>query len=299
MGACPYLQPADYAAFGIPDAQPWQVDQASRRIDAHLGRPEGLLWSADANGQPAWMTGLTPSRSFPLPAALTPGSNVQITVPFGRFTAQTVGEVVVLDRTNPLSAEACVVTAAAGNTLTLATVQFPHNAQAAMEFGLTVLFPSRIRGYGRRAVRLPRQPLVQILSGVGRYGYDPRATDRGVSVADAVVGGIAVQPWTAFDLSNCAIDYDSGTLALLPGTPQGGFNEVTLRYVAGWQYATLPEAVKRAAANLVRTAAGSADLPANARLVKAGDATIERFGTGGTFDADTLALLQPYASVRI
>ena len=299
MGACPYLQSADYAAFGVPDAQGWQVDQASRRIDAHLGRPEGLLWSADANGQPAWMTGLTPSRSLPLPASLTPGTNVQITVPYGRFTAQTVGEVAVLDRTNPLAAEACVVTAAAGNTITLAGVQFPHAAQASMEFGLTILLPSRIRGYGRRAVRLPRSPLVQILSGVGRYSYDPRGTDRGLSVADRVVGGIAVQPWTAFDLSNCAIDYDSGTLALLPGTPQGGFNELTLRYVAGWQYATLPEAIKRAIANLVRNAAGSADVPGNVRVLKAGDSTIERFGSGGSLDSDTLALLQPYVTVRI
>ena len=299
MGACPYLQPGDYAAYGVSDALAWQVDQASRRVDAYLGRPEGLLWSADANGQPAWMTGLTPSRIVPLPASLATGTNVQITVPYGRFTAQTVGEVVVLDRTNPLAAEACVVTAAAGNTLTLANVQFAHAAAAAMEFGLTISLPTGVRGYARRAVRLPRAPLVQILSGVGRYAFDPRDRSPGVSVASAIVGGIAVQPWSAFDLSNCEIDYDSGTLALLPGTPQGGFNEVTLRYVAGWQYATLPEAIRRATANLMRNAADSADMPANFRVMKAGDATIERFGAGGTLDADTRALLQPYLSVRL
>ena len=299
MGACPYLQSADYAAYGVPDAQAWQVDQASRRVDAYLGRPEGLLWSADANGQPAWMTGLTPSRSFPLPASLSPGTNVQVTVPYARFTAQTVGEVVVLDRSNNSLAEACVVTAVLGNTLTLAAVQFPHAAQVPTEFGLTVLLPSRVAGYGRRAVRLPRSPLVQILSGVGRYAYDSRAGCQGVSIASAITGGVAAQPWAAFDLSNCAIDYDSGTLALLPGTPQGGFNEVTIRYVAGWQYATLPEAIKRATATLVRNAADSADMPANFRVMKAGDATIERFGPGGTLDADTRALLQPYLSVRL
>src|ERR1700735_1998667 len=96
-----YLQPGEYAAYGIPGGTDAQVASASLIVNAYLKRPEGLLWSADANGMPAWMTGLNPTLSYTAPAPITAGTNVVVTIPNATFGFQTVGEVVILDRTNP------------------------------------------------------------------------------------------------------------------------------------------------------------------------------------------------------
>lgn len=303
MGSCPYIQPSDYAAFGIPDAQDYQVDQASRNVDSYLGRPEGLLWSVDANGQPAWMTGMTPSRSFSLPAAVQPGQDVQITIPFAQFGNQTVGEVVILDQANAQAAEACVVSAVSGNTLTLDSVQLAHAAQATIDFGLTILQECRIKEAPRRVVRITRWPLAQILCAFGRFVPDRRGSQLARSgMATFPLGELAGAPlppaWTEFSLASCDINDETGVVTIFPGLPQSGFNEARLRYVAGWQYTTLPEAIKRATANLVRNAIDSADLPGNVRMVKSGDAAMEKF-RDSVLDADTRSLLQPYKSMRV
>lgn len=303
MGACPYIQPADYAAFGIPDAQAFQVDQASRGVDSYLGRPEGLLWSADANGQPAWMTGMTPSRTFAIPASVQPGQGVQVTIPFAQFGSQTVGEVVILDRANAQAAEACVVSAVSGNTLTLDSVQFAHPTQVAMDFGLTILQECRIKEASRRVVRVARWPLAQMMCAFGRFVPERRGSQLARSGAVTfplaeLAGGAAPPDWAEFSLSACDINYETGAVTIFPGLPQSGFNEARLRYVAGWQYATLPEAIKRATANLVRNAIDSADLPGNVRMVKSGDAAMEKF-RDSVLDADTVSLLQPYRSFRV
>src|SRR4051812_41593749 len=122
----PYIREVEYADYGITDASAAQVDAAARTINGHLQRPEGLVWSPDANGQPAWMAWKSPTLSLALPAILLPGSNLQVTFPGAQFGTQTIGEVVVLDRAASNLAEACVVTGASGNTLTLQSVQFSH-----------------------------------------------------------------------------------------------------------------------------------------------------------------------------
>ena len=69
MALAAYLQPAEYPAYGISDAADSQVNAATRAVNAYIRRPEGLLWSPDGNGMPAWATltdGLpNPDAPFP------------------------------------------------------------------------------------------------------------------------------------------------------------------------------------------------------------------------------------------
>lgn len=50
-----YLQGSDLAAFGVPNATASQIQQASLLIDGYLERPEGLIYTVDANGNPLAM----------------------------------------------------------------------------------------------------------------------------------------------------------------------------------------------------------------------------------------------------
>ena len=117
MAFTPYLDASEYAAYGIPEATAAQVASATRQVNGYCGRPEGLVWAPDGNGMPCYMANLNPTRSFG--ATVTPGSDIVVTIPNTTFGLQTVGEVVILDRANANLAEACVVTAASGNALTL------------------------------------------------------------------------------------------------------------------------------------------------------------------------------------
>ena len=81
MSFTPYLQTTDYGPYGIPDANLSQVKSACMTVNNYLSRREGLLWSPDANGVPAYMTNLTPSRTLELPNQIAPGSSVVVTLP--------------------------------------------------------------------------------------------------------------------------------------------------------------------------------------------------------------------------
>ena len=182
MPAPSYIAPPEYECYGVSDASASQIFAASRRVDAHLGRPEGLLYSADANGLPAYMTGRTPSASYTLTTGLSAGSSKTVALPNAAFNGATVGEVVILDRTNPSACEACVVTAATGNSITLANVQFSHSSGATLEFGLTLAedrtlyagaYRLRPRPFARRKSLVRRRP-------VRRFGGEANALDRRV-----------------------------------------------------------------------------------------------------------------------
>jgi hypothetical protein len=294
----PYLQPGEYAAYGIPDANAAQVAAASRQVNAYLGRPEGLIWTPDANGSPCCMANLDPIRSFTV--AVGAGSNVTVTVPHAAFGNHTVGKVVVLDRANAEQIEACVVTAASGDTLTLATVQFDH-IPATMDFGLTVVEETKLRA-ASRVVYLAKAPIAQILCGFSRVGSGtlPR------QITDAWPGSLPLAPtngtlvplgWTAMDTTQWDTDSNTGEVTILPFPLPSTRLDVRVSYVAGWASDDLPGGIKQAVANMTRAAIDT-PFSGNLKLVKAGDATLERFGPG-TVDADTRSLLQPYTLVRI
>lgn len=292
MTFTPYLAPAEYADYGVPGATLAQVNQATRAVDAFLGRPEGLIWAPDANGVPASMANLTPVRSL-TGNSISPGSNVSLVVSSGQFGYQDVGSVVILDRANPQAVEACVVTAASGNTLTLAAVQNTHAAPT-VDFGLTILEELSTR------VRLSRSPVVSILAGFGRYSYDRemRQLSRGGDDFEALLvtnyGQNSVSGWNQLDLTQWDINYATGAIRM----PRYAHETTRVHYLAGWIQANLPGAIKQAVANIAASL-GSADRPSSdVKSVKAGDGAIEWFSPG-SMDADTRSLLQPFRTVRL
>lgn len=292
----PYLRQVEYADYGITDATPPQVEAASRTINGHLSRPEGLIWNPDANGMPGWMADLTPINSYTAPSGISPGANVQVTIPNAQFGFQTVGEVVILDRATANLAEACVVLSATGNTLTLQSVQFSHASGATVDFGLTIMDEKPLP-YNRPITRTSRTPVARVISGFGRYGYGRRGQQAaGVEFIPTllpIVQGFGGPPlWVPFDVTAVDVNMNTGELWVPAGLLLAYFSDVRLRYVAGWSFQTLPPSVKQAAANIVR---GMIDTPysANNKMLKSGDAAMQRFNAS-MLDDDTKALLEPY-----
>jgi hypothetical protein len=291
-----YLQPEEYANYGIPDGTAQQVSSASLIVNSYLKRPEGLIWSPDANGMPAWMTGLNPNISYSAPSAINPGANVEVTIPNAQFGFQTVGEVVILDRANPSLAEACVVLSTTGSTLTLQSVQFAHAANATMDFGLTIM-EEKALPYNRPITRTSRTPVARVIAGFGRYGYGRRGQQSAgiefIPTLLPIVQGFGGPPlWVPFDVTALDVNMNTGEMWVPSGLLLAYFSDVRLRYVAGWSAATLPTDIKQATANIVR---GQIDTPfsANLKIIKAGDAMMQRFGPE-SLDDDIKAMLEPY-----
>ena len=93
-----YLSPAEYADYGIPDATSAQVLAASRRIDAELGRPEGLLYGTDADSLPAYMLGLPATATYTLSDPVVAGLDTEITVTDATLTPARIGDIALIDR---------------------------------------------------------------------------------------------------------------------------------------------------------------------------------------------------------
>jgi hypothetical protein len=244
---------------------------------------------------PAWMAGLTPTISYAAPAAISPGTNVQVTIPGAQFGFQTVGEVVILDRANSQLAEACVVLSASGSTLTLQSVQFAH-AAATVDFGLTISEEKSLPA-NRPITRTSRSPVTRVISGFGRYGYQRRSQQAAggefVPTLLPVVQGFGGPPmWVPFDVAALDINPNTGEMWVPAGLLLAYFSDVRLRYVAGWSVESLPADIKQATASIVR---GMIDTPftANLKVLKAGDAMMQRF-SAESLDGDVKAILEPY-----
>jgi hypothetical protein len=295
----PYLAPDEYDAFGLPDASAAQVESACRVVNTFLARPEGLIWAPDANGVPAYMSNMLPSRSLNLPVPVGPGQIISISFPGQVFGPQHIGEAVILDRDVQGKTEACVVTAASGSTLTLGSVQFAHAAQAKVDFGLTIYQESPVPPK-RATVRLARPPVVRIISGFGRYAVGRRSQQfAGLDINTNLLGMTVAfggpPAWVQFSANDADVNTQTGEVWIPPGLLLAHFSDVRIRYVAGWPKESIPGDIKFAVAGIVRAAIDS-PFGGNIKLMKAGDATIERF-SASTIDKDTQALLQPYKAL--
>ena len=299
MAWTPYLSSGEYAAYGIGDASAPQVDAACRVVNAHLARPEGLLWSPDAGGAPAYMTNMTPSLSLTLPAPIAPGSNVAVSFPGQSFGQQYVGDVAILNRATAGLTEACIVAAVNGNTITLASVRASHLSQVTVEFGLTLNQELPVPP-NRPTVRLSRTPVARVISGYGRYSLGRRSKQFAGQDMNANLLGIAAAfggppAWVPFPADQTDVNPQAGEVWIPPGLLLAYFSHVRLRYVAGWAATNLPGDIKQAVANIVRAAIDS-PFGGNIKSMKAGDAALERF-TASSIDRDTQALLQPYRAL--
>jgi hypothetical protein len=292
-----YLQSSDYDAYGVASSTTAaQVTQASTVIDSYLQRPEGLIWMPDANGAPAYMQSLAPTITLVSTGSISPGVNVNVTVT-GPVVAVQVGFVAILNKSNSEAVEACSIVAIAGNVITLTSVQFSHDAGCTLDFGLTI-FETLSMPQNRPLTRLSRFPVLNLLSGQGRYGY----TRRGASPAGVVdqynllatitkFGGPPV--WEPFDVTVCSItDPYTANLWIPAGVLIAYYSEIRVNYAAGWQYTNLPSDIKQSCANILN-ASLNAPIFGNMKMMKAGDTALER-ATSTYLDDDTKNMLAQY-----
>lgn len=298
-----YLQPGDYTNFGVPSASAEQVQVASVLIDAYLRRPEGLVWTPDAGGNPAWMAALTPWLTLAAAGPIDPGQSVAVAVT-GGVQALTVGDVLILDRASGPIAEAVAVTSitlpapANANTgsIVLQSVNFTHPGPVTLDLGMTIK-QHRFMPQGRPLTTLAYTPVVRLLAGQGRYGYGRRGESSRYQVDEfnllaslSHFGGPPV--WEFFPMENTGVDPQSGQVWVPAGVMLAYYSEINLWYVAGFAQANLPDQVKLACAQTIQ-AQGSLMQMGAARSYKAGDTEIRLFAASVLSD-DTKALLDPF-----
>lgn len=294
-----YIDPSEYAAYGIPDASVGDVQSASNTIDAYLERPEGLVWMPDAAGLPCYMAGLSATFTFTLAAPIAAGSNV--TVPCAAVAAgmaDLIGEVFILDRSQPGKCEAVTVSAVdpQHGTVTFARVAHAHASGAVLEAGL-VIVEDRQLAAKRSITRASRSPIVRLLSGLGRYSYGRRSDQISGLSNDinllATVAQFGAPQWIPFDVTQAPISTATGEIWVPAGLMISYFSEVRLRYVAGFPAAHVPEGLKRATAKVVGYNASFGDIDQSFKTFTAGGTKVERF-SDTALDADTKSRIEPY-----
>ena len=235
------------------------------------------------------MANLTPTQSY-TGVTVAPGTGVILTLPYGTFGPQSVGDAVILDKAG--TCEVCVITAASGSSITLASVQNNHTG-ITLDFGLTI--SEEVTG----RVRLSRSPVVNILCAFGRYGFDRemRNITNGFDCFEELLvtnyGTSGVSAWNPLDTTLWDVNNVTGAVRM----PLHGHESIRIRYVAGWSLANLPDLAKQCVASIVRNLIDS-EIPANVKSIKAGDTTIVNFNSS-LIDADTRQMAQAFRAVRI
>lgn len=299
-----YLRPIDLPTYGVPSATAAQVTQASVLIDAYLNRSDGLLYTADKNGNPAYMSGLGPELQFTSVGGFGAGNGIQVQVN-GPYGSPQVGDCVVVDRQKPDLVETVQILGINGNQFTLGTngpggpqgLQFVHSAGATLETGL-VIDEQRYVPRNRSTVLLTAIPVARVIGGTGRYGYGRRGGGAAEQMNDfnllAAVSQFGGPPlWEVWPANNSAgIDADTGQLWVPSGLMMAYYTEVKVRYVAGFQYQNLPAEIKLACAELITAIANNPQL-GNFKTYKAGDTTITQFAAT-MLSSDVKSMLQQY-----
>ena len=287
-----YLSAADLASISAK-ATPAQAADAEAVLNAYLKRPEGVLWAPDFAGAPCYMVGPSPSLTFTLPNGIAAGLNVVATVT-GFVTPDLIGEVLIVDRANAQLAEALVVTAVAGQSVTFGTVQQAHAVGAVLEAGLTIR-EERPLASKRPVMILSRPQIARIHSAQGRYGYGRRSMQsvglyEDVSLV-ATLREFGPYLWQAVDVTELSISPTTGEVWIPAGVYLSSFTDTRISYIAGFQ--TVPPAIKSAAAALVASALLYPQFVGNVKSFAAGGSKVERF-QGMNVDGDVMQQLDPY-----
>lgn len=299
-----YLAGDDLAAYGVPDATPAQIQSASDVIDSYLKRPEGLVWTPDFQGNPAYMAALSPSLIFTATAGFGPGAAVVAHVTGPLASSDLVGEVLILDRADPSKVEAVTIQAfdRAAGTITLVNVATAHSTGALLEAGL-VMLEERALPAKRSVTRLSKNPAVRLLSGMGRYAYGRRSAQVAGMFPDAslistlnAIGGVPTwQPFSVDPVNGASVSPATGEVWIPAGMYLAYFSDVRIRYVAGFSAAGLPGRVKQACANVVSQLIEFPEISGNFKKIQAGGTVIERW-RDTVLDSDSRALLSAFES---
>jgi hypothetical protein len=293
-----YLAPSDLAAYGLPGATTQaQIIAASVLIDAYLRRPEGLICMPDYLGLPCYMANPSPQMMFQSAGAVAPGINVVVplTVQLPVYNDM-IGDVVILDRTNPASTEACTISAMATGSITLASVSTAHLAGVKLETGLTI-FEERPLPAKRSIMRVGRPP-VRVLSGMGRCAYG-RRSDQVTGMFNEINLLVAIQAfggppmWIPFAINQTSVSQTTREIWIPASIYEAYFSEVRLRYVSGWSAAGLPAAIKQATANIISTQNKVPEMAGQVSSFSASENKIARFAAS-MLDNDTRAMIDMY-----
>lgn len=302
-----YLQPGDYAAYGVPSATVAQVQQASAYVDGWLKRPEGLVCANDAAGNPCYMVSLNPSDSWTFPNAISAGVSVSVRVPLGRLmTNDLLGQVIILDRAVPNKTEAVVITNVnpAAGTIILGSVAYAHSAGVIGDFGLTN-FEERSLPAKRSMIRMARQGVTRLVSGVGRYGYGRRSdqmqgTYNEINLLATLQTFGGPPQWIPFDVTQASISTSTAELWVPAGILLAYYTDVRVWYLAGYSAAGLPDIIKQAVAAVVdfMINAPPGMITGGFKRMKAGDTEIDRF-TDELFSSPQYSLMASFRAVTL
>jgi hypothetical protein len=283
--------------FGLPPVLPAGIASlASTIVDGYLNRPEGLIHTRDASGNPCAMTAPTPTAFYKLVGSITAGVNVTVTLSPANLRADTLGEVFVLDHKNTAIVEACTVVSVIGNNqVVLGNVQFAHAAGATADVGL-VITEDRSVPSKRAIVRVMKFPIVNVVSLLGRYAYGRRSDQVGGLFQDmnllAAVQSFGGPPqWTPITVAQSSWSDSTGEIWIPAGQLMAYYSDVRIKYVAG--YPVVPDPVQRATAQIAAGLIATSNLSGGLKLITAGDTRLERFANS-TLDDDVKRLLDPF-----
>lgn len=301
-----YLQSSDYSNYGLPQSTTQsQVIQASAIIDAYTKRqPKGLLYSLDYSGAPCYMSAVLPTLSFVAAGGIISGSNITVTLS-GSIGFLQVGEVLIVDRNNTNLTESCIVSSInpQNKTIILSNVINNHASGVTLDSGMTI-FEEKSLLSQKPITQLSYSPIVNLISGVGQYGYERRGdnnlyTDGDFNLLSQLTAFGGAPGWTFFSISDTQVNYLTGDVWIPSGVYLSYFTNVRMWYIAGWTYQNLPYEIKQACANIVNalSSASSDGFSGNIKLYRAGDTEIQKF-SASYLDSDTKSLLDRYC-VRI
>lgn len=292
----PYLGPTDWPNYGLDGAYDIALaEDAANEVDAWITRPEGLTWIPDFMGNPCYMARKEPMETWTANAGFGPGTNVVVSIAGPQLVNSNIGEVVVLDRATT-TVEAAVIVGIGTGTMTLGKVLGSHPSGATIEAGLTIT-EERQCPQERSITRASRFPLVRIVSGYGRYGYGRRDDQTAGMIQEfnllAMVSHFGGPPeWIPIDVTQMDFRRNTGEIWVPAGALLAFYTDVRLGYVAGFQKSAIPQAVKRACANIIRSRQNGIDSAA----IKTYQAGNQRYQMADAtiIDKDTARLLQPY-----
>lgn len=297
-----YLALSEAATYGLSAVSSAQIIQASALIDAYLKRPEGLVWAPDSTGNPCYMTAMVPTATFTLNSAISPGSSVPISLT-GPTQILQVGDVMVLDAGVTGSTEACVVATTMSppspSGLTLQTVINAHAPGATAQLGLLIEEQKYVPA-SRPLTQMSRTPLMNVVSGVGRYGYGRRGDHADYNMEQfnllAAVSKFGGPPvWELFQQGYpTGWDVQTGQIWIPAGIMLAYYPEVKLRYVAGFSQAGIPTSIKAAVAQIIAAANANPGLGA-VKSMASGDTSVTLFSPSLLSD-DTKASIQMYSA---
>lgn len=203
--------------------------------------------------------------------------------------------------------EACVVQTTTNPpspsvSITFANVLNAHAKGATAQLGLTI-DEQRYMPASRPLTRLSRTPTMNVLSGVGRYGYGRRGDGADYNMEQfnllAAVSKFGGPPvWELFQNTYpSGWDPQTGQIWVPAGIMLAYYSEVKIRYIAGFPASALPIEIKIATAAVIHAAQTASGFGGAVKSLKAGGSAVELFSSSIISD-DVKALINSYSARR-